>query len=398
MPSSPFVFVLVAAVFGLATKGHLKPSPDMRFYIPMADALRTGYFQVLTTSAQANFTIIAYLSLLAVVRAIWPGHWPLVMLAINVVCAGITGVLLVKIVRMVTGSIAAMAIALLFYIGCYDIVFWAGLLETDHIYTAVATLVFLLSLRGILHPEGPQRARRMALAVAVLVATVTRPVGFVLVPVVILTEWFFVQRAETASRRALWILLGLGVAFAFLAHAYFVQDMNRWPTDWMRPKLVEYAAREQAGEVVYDHRESSHRPPVTMVDYVAIEADRFVRFFQITSSANSAKHNLINIVYYVPVYLLALIGFVDAVRSGDRRRSALAQAPLLWLVAMVGLSAVTVLDYDWRYRLPLMIQIILLTACGAQALVRRFRGHALQQDKKRRMAQAGHWPDVSLRN
>jgi hypothetical protein len=38
---------------------------------------------------------------------------------------------------------------------------------------------------------------------------------------------------------------------------------------------------------------------------------------------------------------------------------------------MAALSGATVLDYDWRYRMPLMPQLILLSACGADALLRR---------------------------
>ncbi|HEX7681291.1 MAG TPA: hypothetical protein VF713_24350, partial [Thermoanaerobaculia bacterium] len=214
--------------------------------------------------------------------------------------------------------------------------------------------------------------RRIALAVVTLLAGVTRPVGFVLIPLVILTEWFFVQRAEKSNRRVLWALVGSGIVVAFVVHAYFFQDMRRWPFEWLRPKLQYWAAREHAGEVVFDHHESFERPPVTMLDFVVIQSDRFVRFFQFTSSSYSSRHNLISVVYYVPLYVLALIGIVDSLRGGDRRRSAVVQASLFWLVAMVALSAVTILDYDWRYRLPLMVQIILLGSCGVDVLVRRY--------------------------
>jgi len=281
-------------------------------------------------------------------------------------------VLLVKLVRMITGSDAAAAIALLFYVVCADIWVWVRFLETDNIYTAIATFAFLLVVRGVLNPEGSQGARRAKVALATILAAVTRPVGVFVVPLVIMAEWFFVQRAEKKDRRALWLLVGFGIVAAFFLHAYFYQDMRRWPSDWMRPKLQEYVAREQGGEVVWSRHETFHRPPSTMSDYLSIEADRFARFFQITAAGFSRIHNVAAIGYYGPLYLLALIGIVDALRSADRRRSAAVQAALLWIVAAAALSAVTVLDFDWRYRLPLMPQIILLGACGADALLRRF--------------------------
>jgi len=373
MASPLFVFLLAAATFGISTRGRLQPSPDMKFYLTLADAVSKGHFvEVFTTSKQANFTVILFPTLIAAVRMLSPAHWQFGMLAINVLCAALTAMLLVKLARMINGSDIAAAVALLLYVVSYDVAIWVRFLETDHLYTVISTAAFFLLIRGVLHPEGPQTGRRVKTGIATVLAAVTRPVGVVVVPVVVLVEWVFVKRADKPGRRALWTVVVAGILAAFLVHAWFFQDMRRWPSQWMRPKLQEYAAREQKGEVVFDHQESYHRPPVTIVDYVAMEADRFTRFFQITSSANSTRHNVIAAVYYVPLYLLAMIGFVDAVRSGDRRRSAVAQTALLWILSNVTLCAITVLDYDWRYRMPLMPQLILLAACGADALLRRY--------------------------
>lgn len=367
-----FVFLLAAAAIGISTRGRLQPSPDMKFYVTLADAVSKGHFDVFTTSKQANFTIIIFPSILAVVRMISPAHWQSIMLAINVVCAAITAMLVVKLVRMVTGSDAAATIALLFYLVCFDVLVWVRFLETDSIYTAIATAAFLLVVRGVLYPDGPQGRRRANVALATILAAVTRPVGVVVVPLVILVEWLFGQRAEKTGRRVVWMLVGFGIVATFFLHAYLYQDPRRWPSDWMRPKLQEYAAREQGGEVVWGRHETFHQPPSTMSDYLSIEADRFVRFFQITSSGFSRTHNLMAIAYYGPLFLLTLIGIADGLRSADGRRSAVVQVALLWIVTEAALCAVTNLDFDWRYRLPLMPQIILLGACGADALMRRF--------------------------
>jgi hypothetical protein len=83
------------------------------------------------------------------------------------------------------------------------------------------------------------------------------------------------------------------------------------------------------------------------------------------------------LVYYLPLYALMLLGIGDGLRSGDRRRRALVHTALLWLVAMDIFCAVTNLDYDWRYRLPLMPQIILLAACGFEAITRRLARRSL---------------------
>jgi hypothetical protein len=370
--SSIVVFVIVAAAFAITTRGRLLQSPDSAFYLSLSDSAQQGKVGTFTTSAQANFTIVLFPTLLAFIRKASPGHWEAIILAINVVCAAITAVFLVKLVRAITNSTAAAIAALLLYLGAYDIFTWVNRLLTDHIYTMLATIVFVLVLRGIMEPEGSKPGRNLKMYAALVLAVITRPVGFMLVPLTIVTEWVFVRRDTKAGRRAVWILFASGLLAAIVVHAYFFQDMRRWPSDFLRPKLQEYADREQRGEVVWDHPETSHARPVSMTGHVAIEVDRFVRFFQVTTPLNSRAHNLYAIVYYAPMYALAVIGIIAALRDGDRRRRAAVHAALFWILSAAALSAVSVLDYDWRYRLPLMPQMILLAAIGFDAVVRKF--------------------------
>jgi UDP-N-acetylmuramyl pentapeptide phosphotransferase/UDP-N-acetylglucosamine-1-phosphate transferase len=205
----------------------------------------------------------------------------------------------------------------------------------------------------------------------VLVATFTRAVGVLLVPLTVVTEAVFVRDDTSENRRRVWTVFAIGFVAAMLVHAYFFHDMRRWPTDFMRPKLEEYAAREQAGEVVWDRAETAHARPESMLGHVAIEADRFVRFFQVTVAGFSRAHNAYAILYYIPLYGLALIGILDALLGVDERRRAVVHVTLLWILSMAALCAVTILDFDWRYRMPLLPQLIVLAACGAEAVGRR---------------------------
>jgi hypothetical protein len=369
--SSIVVFILVAAVFAVTTRGHLRQSYDSATYLALADSAQQGKVGTFTTSTQANFTIVLFPSLIALIRKVTPRHWEAVMLALNVICAAVTAVFLVKLVRAVTDSVAAAVAALLLYVCAYDVFVWIGWLLTDHIYTMLSVIVFALLVRGIVNGNAGNLSRSLKMYAALALAVITRPVGFVLLPLVVVADWVFVRRDTKANRRAVWILFAGGVIAAIVVHAWFFQDMRRWPSDFMRPKLQEYADREQSGEVVWGHPETAHARPVSFADHVAIEADRFVRFFQVTSERNSRTHNLYAILYYGLLFPLALLGIASSLRGDDRRRSAVVHVALLWILTAAALSAVSILDYDWRYRLPLMPQMILLAAIGTEAVVRR---------------------------
>jgi hypothetical protein len=151
-----------------------------------------------------------------------------------------------------------------------------------------------------------------------------------------------------------------------------VQDPARWPLRFLQPRMVEFSGREKAGEVMQDRKESYRPPPHTMADHLVIQGDRFVRFFQVTAPTNSRRHNLINLAFFVPLYSLGLIGAAAGLAGRDRRRRNVVIALLLWIGVFAFFHALTILDYDWRFRLPLLPQMIFLATCGVDALAARW--------------------------
>lgn len=365
------VFLIVVVVFGLSMSGGPVQSPDTTLYISLADAIRAGRIDAYITPERATWTVVTFPSLVALARTVAPARWELLILLVNLICSGVTAVLLVDLTWLVTRSVAASVAALLFYLTAFDIVSWARFILTDTVYASLALVSFFLVAKGIVR-EGSARRRRAGLAVSLLACCVTRPTGIALVPPALLTEFLFVPRAHAVGvrrRRAeAWLVIVSGILALVVVRVYVLQDVQRWPFEFMRSTLAELAARESRGEVVWGRVGTFRRPPETVQDHLVIQADRFVRFFQVTCSEFSPRHNVINVVYYGSLFSIGLIGVVHGLRSGGRRRLVV-QAALLWIVGTAGFSALTVLDYDWRYRLPVMPQFILLAACGVDFLV-----------------------------
>lgn len=364
------VFLLTALLFG-AIAAPMTPTltSDTRFYLSLSDAIMGGNAgTAFGTTTQASWTVIVVPLLMSGARLIAPQRWPVLMVALNVLCGALTAMLLVWVVRIVTRSLLAAAVALLFYVAAYDVVVWLKYVLTDMLYSALALATFAVLIRGIVRDE-PAARRRIQLAILLVLCFITRPAGVILIPLVIFIELV----ASYPKRVAPWAFVIGAAAVVMLVRAYFYDDMNRWPFDFMRPKLEEYAAREDTGEVVWGRAESFHAAPQSIGDHVLIQADRFVRFFQFTTPAFSRAHNLVSVAYYIPLYLLAILGAVFGWRSGDARLRMVVQATLLWLAAVAWFHAITILDFDWRYRLPVMPQLILLAAIGASALFARLR-------------------------
>ena len=362
------VFFVTIVVHGIATGGRARFGIDTLGYIQLADGFRAHDASAIFNLAGLRWTKTIYLALLALARGVSPAHWTLIMVVLNVVASGVVAMLLAEVARRASRSAAGPAIALLFYLASYEVFHWMPFILTDLLYCAVAFVPFYLVARRVLMDGEPRRP--LLLAFSLLVAAFTRPPGIVLVPLVIFVELVLVER-RVSPRVAAAIILS-AAAMALFVRTAVMHDSARWPFRMIRPKIVEFSNREKTGEVVMDRRETFRPPPRTAADHVVIVIDRVVRFFQFTSSAYSRSHNLFNLAWFIPLYALGLIGIIDGLRRDDRRRRSLIIALVVWIGVFAFFHAMTQLDFDWRFRTPLIPHFILLAACGADVIAGRW--------------------------
>jgi hypothetical protein len=361
LASNIAVFLFVAAVHGLMTRGNAIVGIDTTVYVAFADQVRAGTWNGVFDSSRVLWTKTIYIALLAAARAISSVHWPLIMVAVNVLCSAATAVLLVAVMRRATSSVLATAVALAFYVAAFDIFTWVRWVLTDTIYTLAALAVFVLVAIPILDPAASRRYG--LLTIALLFAVFSRPPGLVLVALTLVAAlWFW---PPMRLRRGLLATMLLVTVVVVGFRTYIVHDPGRWPVHPLRQKIHEFAAREKSGEVIFARQEAFRPPARTFDDHLVIQADRFARFFQVTAAGYSRAHNLYNLLYYAALYLLAVIGVAYAARRD------LVRLTLLWFLAFAVFHAITLLDYDWRFRTPVMPQLIVLAALGAEVVLQR---------------------------
>ena len=344
-------FLATVLVHGAATAGRFALAPDSALYVRLASD-----FSTMSQYQAPIWTKAVYIALLAAARAISPAHWMALMIAVNVASSGAVAVMLVDLVRRASRSAVAPAVALVFYLACYEVIQWMRFVLTDALFAAVAFVPFYLLGRRILIEGEPRRP--LLLTVSVLLAAFIRPPGLLLVPLVLFGELVLVERR--IRPRAAAAIVAVAAVALFVFRSAVVNDPARvWPFAFLKPKIVQLANVEKRGEVVDGRRETFRPPPRSAADHAVIAADRFVRFFQVTTAGFSRLHNVVNALYFIPLYVLGAI----AVWKGERRR--FVAALLVWIGGFAFFYALTVLDFDWRYRLPLMPHLIALAALGA---------------------------------
>ena len=359
--------------FALAT-GPMT-APDSVTYGNFGRKLVDSGFDFVTVlqQAQATFPPILYalfVTLVALLRVPFGADWPQALLVVNLLADVALGLLIVRLVRRTTGSPVAEWGALLLFLACFDLFHWVPFALSDTTFVLIAFSIFTLAAARIL---GDARGWGGVLGLAA-VGVFYRPTGMVLLPDLAWAAWL--ARGGKVAIRRLWLILGfvaavIGGAFAF---AWFMQDPGRWPLETLARAFEMTATGYAQGEVVSARPETYHAPPSQLADYVLISADRFIHFFALGGADFSLAHWAVQLVFFLPCYglagwLLVALARGDTAFAPPVRKVFLASAGAILAYALFhGLVQV---DYDWRYRVPVIPHFIMLAAGGLADLARR---------------------------
>lgn len=371
----------------------VRVGPDAAVYSMWGDLLIAGGFDygAFLERAESVFPPRLYLGFVtwvAVCKLAFGSGWGHAIIAGNVLAMSLVAPVLTWIALQMTGSRVAACAALAFYLLSVDFVLWPSFVATDTVFVLFVTIVFAGLARAILTERHAKRALLAVVAVA-SVAVVYRPTGVLLLPgiALALAIWGMRRRAvhlvETRPAALMYASMALGASAvaAAVGHAWIMQDPARWPVQAGASIMRFNAAHYRMGEVVWDRPETFHSPPTALTDFLLITGDRFFHFWAFALDAFSVAHNLVGTLAFAPLYLCAAVGLAQCLRRSSRLDPRVRLVGFLagaMILTFATFHALVQVDYDWRYRIPVVPLLIALAAPGA--------AHVLERVARRRTA------------
>jgi hypothetical protein len=367
----------IVGLHGLfALAAGIRMAPDSLAYAHWSGRLVESGFDYPTIIGEASggFPALLYVlfgTLLALLRLAFGSGWTLALVALNFAAHVALGLLVVRLAARATGSGAAAWAALLLYLACFDLLMWVPFVLSDATFVLIAFFIFTLAAARIL---GDAKGW-LKVAAPALAGIFYRPTGMVLLPDL---AWAMHLSRTGAGPIRLGPLLASLAAILLagtLAFAWLMQDPSRWPMDALSAAFHTSAADYGAGQVVSGRPETYHSPPGALADFLLISADRFLHFFAIGAAAYSTGHWLAGLAFFLPGYGLAAWLAIALWRG---RTGFAARERKLFLAAFGALlsyaifHALVQVDFDWRYRTPILPHLILLAAGGFADLARRW--------------------------
>jgi hypothetical protein len=371
---------LVAAIAVLIVHGcfvlrsGVSLSPDSVEFSRRADLLLANHFnfaaasRAIGTHNLPSGMYMLFIAMVALAKLVAGAKWAAVIVTGNLCFDALTAAILVTLVRLVTRSSAAAMLAILAWLLCFDIVTWVRMPLTDLPFLFVSFAAFVAVVAPYVAGRKPARKDVIVAAVLTVISLLLRPVGFLWL-ILVITTWLVLS--GRVSRRSWFIAALLVAATVFTAHTLIVRNPERWPVETFARGVRWDARSYRLGEVINGRLETFHAPPSSVVDYAAITADRFVHFFAPEAASFSRGHKILAIAFYVPLFLLAIVAVIAALRREGKTADAVILAAVVVLTVAFWHSLV-VIDYDWRYRLPILPHLIFLAGCAMPLLSRNY--------------------------
>lgn len=374
-PSFRAAFLIALAVHaGFVLLVGVSHGSDTVTYSEAADRLIAGGFDYgaaveKTVTDYPPLLYILFGTLVAVLKLLFGDGWGTALIVLNIAAAAMTAGWLTRIAWRASGNGAAAWAALGLSLAAVDILRWTAFVMSDTTFLLLAFAVFGLAAQRLLSGEG-QWWPVFALAAG---AAFYRPTGIVLLPCVA-WAWFLFRTGPGPLRKAATGAMLAAAAAATLLFAALMQTPALWPVTPLADTVAGTAKLYAIGEVVSARPATYHAAPSSLLDYALISLDRFIHFFAVTAAEFSMAHNLVNTLFFLPLYALAA-WFLFALATGrdrlERRQRDLFLAALAFLLMTAAFHGLLQVDFDWRYRLPVLPHLILLAAGGVAVLVRR---------------------------
>ena len=386
-----WLWAVVWFAYGLSVlRSGVLTGVDTGLYSLWADGLIAHRFNIATFLQSQNFYIPPFLYtgwivLVATLKSLFGGSWTTAVVVLNWLAVGAGLYAALSSIRRTTASAASLLLAFALFLAAGDLLIFMPFALSDLIFWGMATVVLVtgVALATKERDHGHAMTTVLAGTVLVLFAMVFRPGGLTLVLFwsMAVVSWLGRDRFDRFAIP----LFAAAAAIALLAiawHAAIMVDPAVSPISGLSG-YFDVLSRDYHAGVLVDAPESDLMvgPAVTWPGAMRLTTQKAFYFMTPWLPHYSRMHTLINLAFFIPAYGLTIAAAMNRNRlSATQRRAVLL---LLFFVANELFSHVLIqLDYDHRYRLPMLPALVMLAAIGLESIRRPPLQHAVNTPRR----------------
>jgi hypothetical protein len=372
--------VLAALYLIVALAGVPQTGNDTWVFVGWGEALRATGWDLVAFREEVEFLAgteifyVASATVFALMAAAFGDNWLTGYVIFNWVTMSATALVMLLSLRRLGFDGTSLLVAALFMGVLWEHVYWVSVAYTDISFNLLLALVFASCAVGLTEPPGRRRHVAWGLALVLALVTVTyRPTGLWVVGMLVVAFAAGTHRFPFVSgnvRRPVLravAVAGLALISGWIGASVVLANADLLPASFLRDLILHVGVRFQDGMIVSARPETYSAPPEGAIDYATMIALKFFYYFKFSAVGFGGAHNLYNWITFAPFYLLVLVGVGSVVFAPSEMNQSILGAgilALIWVAVFALAHAVTIIDFDWRYRLPVYAPLGVLAIIG----------------------------------
>lgn len=308
------------------------------------------YYNQVTFIAGSYFYTTTIL-LISLSKLIFGLQWQNAFFALNLISLLFSLIIFSKTLMIIGVRPIIISLSMPLLVISVDLLTWPKFILTDMIFAFFVMLaIFIIIKRNV-----EKKNYNLSLSILIFIILLTRPTS---IPIVFaIFAYLIISKYEIYKkpRVILFIILLIFFITPFLfAILYYFIDINFPDSE----KVIWLFAKIKNGVVILNRPETWIQPPETFLDFVYLYFLRLLQFFNPYSEGFSVIHIVLNLIQFA-VVLYAII--VWSLIGGKFKF--LDNCIIIILVFSLVVSlfhTFTQIDYDWRYRFPIIMPLIML--------------------------------------
>ncbi len=298
---------------------------------------------------------------IAICKIFFVNEWQFAFLLFNLILIFISLIIFVKSLKLLRVRPILITLALPLIVISVDILTWPRFLLTDTIYAFAVLVVIFYIIKGIVN----NKIYFLHLILVMILLLTTRPssfsVNFSIILFIIILNFHSFFTAKWILFSFLTILFSTPFIFAML-HSFIELRFNEIE------KVEFITSMVKLGMIVHDRPDTWVDQPKNFFDIVNIYFLRLIYFFNPYASTFSKAHIILNIIQTTVIIFSVFLWFYFGKKIININK-AIAYILLLSL-SVAAFHSFILIDYDWRYRFPIILPLIMLFPISLEAFLR----------------------------
>ncbi len=344
-------------------------SSDSERFARWADELIKLNFNIFDFFLIDKFTVRPHLFffsvpvfLIAVCKVIFVNEWQFAFLLLNLILVFFSLVFFVKSLLLIKVRPILIALTLPIIVISVDMLIWPRFILSDMIYAFLVLYVTHFIIRGIII----DRINYLKLFIIIFLLFASRPSS---IPVVVAIMLFIVIskfQIFLKQKNILLFLLAIFISIPFvLGLAYLIIEINFSGI----AKIDFLTDMVKKGMIIHDRPETWISKPDNFIDILFIYFLRLINFFNPYASTFSILHISLNVIQ-ISIILLS-ISIWSFFGSHIKIYNKIFLFILLLSFSVAAFHSFILIDYDWRYRFPIILPMLMLLPISLEIILKK---------------------------